>query len=160
MNNMMRVCGVLAAVTLAGSVCMADPYNRGDYHGDRGDRGRSDHGNDGGSHYGYYHNSRGDLVFGLIGLGILAAVVSADRPVYVERPVVVSQPPQVIYVQQPPPAPVRPPPPVTITVSIQNSNGSFTPVTLRQAGTQWLGPKGEYYDAVPSVGQLRPVYGF
>ena len=112
-----------------------------------------------------------------------AAIISTvDRsPVYVREPVVVSQPPPVVYVQQPvvvqQPAPVvssvgqqptpaqqpvqiEPPQPMAVTIKVQNSNGSYTPVVLRQVGSQWVGPKGEYYDAVPSVGQLRPVYGF
>ena len=159
-GKMMKLCGVLVAVTLAGSVSgMAQ--SRGDYHGGgRSDRGgwHGDHSYwDGGRHYGYYRNPAGELVFGLLGLGMLAAVVSAaDRPVYVQQPVVVRESPQVVYVQQP----VVVQQPVSITVNIQNSNGSFTPVILRQAGAQWVGPKGEYYDAMPSVGQLRPVYGF
>lgn len=152
---------------------MAEPHGGYDHHGYY----------DGGRHYGYYRDSRGELVFGLLGLGVLAAVVasSADRPVYVQQPVVVRESPQVVYVQQPTPQPqvvyvqppqvqqpivvqqtaqYEPPQPMTVTVSIQNSNGSFTPITLRQVGAQWVGPKGEYYNAVPSVGQLRPVYGF
>ena len=157
---MMKLCGVVVAIALAGSVSMAQ--DRGDYRGG----GRGDHGYwDGSRHYGYYRNPAGELVFGLVGLGLLAAVVaSTDHPVYVQPPVVVRETPQVVYVQQPAPVYVQQPvvvqQPVTITVSIQNSNGSFTPVILRQAGAQWVGPKGEYYDAVPSVGQLRPIYGF
>lgn len=180
--------------------------HHGNYYGDRGhyyhgynDGGRYSHGyndggrysrgyNDEGCHYGYYRSSSGELVFGLLGLGVLAAVVSAsDRPVYVERPVVYRESPQVIYIQQPvmqpvviqsqtvyqqpeqviqqpiivqQPAQPEPPQPLTMTINIQNSNGSFTPVLLRQVGTKWVGPKGEYYDNLPSVGQLRPIYGF
>ncbi|MEI6563002.1 MAG: hypothetical protein WCO42_01700 [bacterium] len=165
MKTIMKVCGVVVAVTLAGSVSMAQ--YRGDYHGGRDggghyDRGRSYYGhNDGGRHYGYYRSASGDLIFGLLGIGVLAAVVSSierPAPVYVQESVVVRQTPQVIYVQQP--VQVEIPRPMTMTVNIQNSNGSFTPVTLRQSGSQWVGPKGEYYDNMPSVGQLRPVYGF
>jgi hypothetical protein len=121
------------------------------------------------------------LIFGLVGIGLAAAIVSTmERPtVYVQpAPVVYMQPapvvyetPRVVYVQPQPrvvqqitvveqPVQVAPPQPMTITISLQNSNGSFTPVTLRQVGAQWVGPKGEYYDGVPSVGQLRPMYGF
>jgi uncharacterized protein YcfJ len=47
------------------------------------------------------------------------------------------------------------------TVWIQNSNGSRTPVTLRQVeGGQYIGPRGEYYSAMPTEEQLRKVYGF
>jgi hypothetical protein len=161
---MMKMCGVLVAVTLAGSAAMAGDHGRGrgDYRGNHGDGGRSYRGHyDGGRHCGYYRNPRGELVFGLLGLGILAAVVSsAERPVYVQSTPVVVQQPQVVYVQRPMVVQVEPPPPATVTINIQNSNGSFTPVTLHPVGSQWVGPRGEYYDALPSIGQLRPVYGF
>jgi len=177
MKTMMKACGVVASIVLAGSVVLADPY-RGDNHGDRGggyDRGgRSYHGyEDGGRHYGYSRDSRGDLIFGLVGIGLAAAIVSTmERPVvYVQPAPVVYETPRVVYVQQQPqvvqqitvvqqPVQVVPPKPMTMTISVQNSNGSFIPVTLRQVGAQWVGPKGEYYNGVPSVGQLRPMYGF
>jgi hypothetical protein len=178
MNKMTKVSGVLVAAMLAGSIGMADDHGR-DYRGDRdrdrghGDYGRNYHGYyDCGRHYGYYHNSRGELVFGLLGLGVAAAIVSS-----MDRPAVVYQSPPVVYVQQPPvvqapqlvyqaapvvqqPVVVETPQPVSITINIQNSNGSFTPVILLQIGSQWVGPKGEYYNGLPSVGQLRPLYGF
>ncbi len=224
MKMTMKVCGVFMAIALVGSVSQAQ-YRGGQGHGggSRGYGGGGYRGEDGGGHYGYYHNSRGDLVFGLLGLGLLAAVV-AEQPVYVqpapvvyqtappavyyvEQPQVVYQappavqPPQVVYVQQqpqqvqpvpPPPVanqappvaqqpvqaepqgqpqvveqpaakpsiPADPKPPLTITVNVQNSNGSFTPVALHQEGTWWVGPRGEYYkDGFPTVGQLRPLYG-
>ncbi len=182
MKTMMKACGVVVSLVLVGSVALAEPY-RGDYRGSRSsghDRGRYDHGgrsyhgySDGGRHYGYSRDSRGNLIFGLVGLGLAAAIVSTmERPtVYVQPAPVVYETSRVVYVQpQPPvvqqitvvqqPVQVAPPQPMTITISIQNSNGSFTPVTLRQVGAQWVGPKGEYYDGVPSVGQLRPMYGF
>ena len=158
-SRMMKVGAVVVSVTLAGSVCMADDHrwDRGEHRGG----GRSYHGYyDGGRHYGYYHNPRGELVFGLLGIGVAAAVISSmnrTETVVVQRTVYVQpDPPRVVYVQQP----VVVEQPLTVTVNVQNSNGSFTPVTLRQIGAQWVGPRGEYYDAVPSVGQLRPAYGF
>jgi hypothetical protein len=161
--RMMKVGAVVVSVTLAGSVCMAGDHGwgRGEYRGGGRDRGRSCHGYyDGGRHYGYYHNPRGELVFGLLGIGVAAAVISSmnrSETVVVQRPVYVQpDPPRVVYVQQP----VVVEQPSTVTVNVQNSNGSFTPVTLRQIGERWVGPRGEYYDAVPSVGQLRPTYGF
>jgi hypothetical protein len=45
------------------------------------------------------------------------------------------------------------------TVSIKNSNGSTTPVTLHKQGTDWVGPKGEHYDHLPTEAELRPIYG-
>jgi len=163
-NRLMKMSGVVVAVALAGSTCLADSY--------RGGRGHYDGGNgyhgyyDGGRHYGYYRNPRGDLIFGLIGIGVAAAVISSmnrTETVVVRQPVYVQpEPTRVVYVQQPQviQQPVVVQQPLTVTVNVQNSNGSFTPVTLRQSGEQWVGPKGEFYDGVPSVGQLRPAYGF
>jgi hypothetical protein len=48
----------------------------------------------------------------------------------------------------------------TMVVNITNSNGSVTPVILRRSGNMWIGPKGEQYMSVPTVEQLKPVYGF
>jgi len=46
------------------------------------------------------------------------------------------------------------------TVWIENSNGSRTPVQLRQTeGGQYIGPRGEYYSIMPTEEQLRKVYG-
>ena len=153
MKTMMKIGNVMVAVMLAGSVCMAEPH-RGDFRGHY----------DGGRHYGYYHNNAGDLVFGLLGLGVAAAIISSVNhpPVYVEQPSqVVYETPQIIQqpivVQQ---VQYVPPQPVIVTINVQNSNGSFSPVTLRQVGVQWVGPRGEYYMTLPSVGQLRPIYGF
>ena len=48
---------------------------------------------------------------------------------------------------------------VTATVTIKNSNGSTTPVTLHREGSDWVGPKGEHYDHMPTEAELRPIYG-
>ena len=48
----------------------------------------------------------------------------------------------------------------TSVVNITNSNGSITPVILRRSGNMWIGPKGEQYLSMPTVEQLKPVYGF
>ena len=46
------------------------------------------------------------------------------------------------------------------TVWVDNSNGSKTPVQLRQTdGGQYVGPRGEYYSTMPTQEQLRKVYG-
>ena len=46
------------------------------------------------------------------------------------------------------------------TVWVENSNGSKTPVQLRQTdGGQYVGPRGEYYSTMPTQDQLRKVYG-
>jgi hypothetical protein len=46
-----------------------------------------------------------------------------------------------------------------ITINVPNSDGSFTPVVLTRRGDGYLGPQGEYYQAHPSVEQLRALYG-
>jgi uncharacterized protein YcfJ len=48
----------------------------------------------------------------------------------------------------------------TVTVNITNANGSITPVTLRKQGVGYLGPRGEYYNSLPTEEQLRQAgYG-
>ena len=50
----------------------------------------------------------------------------------------------------------------TTTVYVRNRNGSESPVMLRRAqGDTWVGPRGEYYQGLPSSNQLRAAgYGF
>lgn len=48
----------------------------------------------------------------------------------------------------------------TVIVNVVNSNGSVTPVKLRRKGTGYVGPKGEYYETLPTSEQLKPAYGF
>jgi len=48
----------------------------------------------------------------------------------------------------------------TVTVNITNSNGSTTPVTLRIQAGGYVGPKGEYYNHLPTSEELKPIYGF
>lgn len=47
----------------------------------------------------------------------------------------------------------------TITVWITNNNGSITEVKLIPSADGYLGPKGEYYAAMPTEEQLKPLYG-
>jgi hypothetical protein len=49
--------------------------------------------------------------------------------------------------------------PDTVTVVVENPNGSRTPVTLTRTADGWQGPKGELYDTIPTQEQLRPYYG-
>ena len=72
-----------------------------------------------------------------------------DRPVYRYTQVVV--PAQVVC-----PAPAYS---NTLVVNIMNANGSYTPVTLRQQGNVYVGPRGEQYLSVPTEDQLKAVYG-
>lgn len=48
----------------------------------------------------------------------------------------------------------------TTIVNVKNSNGSYTPVLIRKVGTEYVGPRGEYYSAVPTEEQLKGPYGF
>ena len=48
----------------------------------------------------------------------------------------------------------------TVTVWVTNSNDSKIPVRLTKQGVGYVGPRGEYYDKLPTQDQLRPVYGF
>jgi hypothetical protein len=47
-----------------------------------------------------------------------------------------------------------------VTVNIHNSNGSITPVKLNKSGVGYVGPRGEWYDHLPTEAELKPVYGF
>jgi hypothetical protein len=47
-----------------------------------------------------------------------------------------------------------------VTVSITNSNGSVTPVKFTRSGNNYVGPKGEVYDHLPTEAELKPAYGF
>lgn len=48
----------------------------------------------------------------------------------------------------------------TVVINVRNSNGSYTPVTLRKVGNQYMGPRGEYYQTLPGEAQLKAPYGF
>ena len=48
----------------------------------------------------------------------------------------------------------------TVTVDVTNSNGSISQVTLRRQGVGYIGPRGEYYDHLPTGEELKPIYGF
>jgi uncharacterized protein YcfJ len=48
----------------------------------------------------------------------------------------------------------------TVIVNIINSNGSVTPVKLTRSGNNYIGPRGEVYDHLPTDTELKPVYGF
>jgi hypothetical protein len=82
--------------------------------------------------------------------------------VRVRPPVVVVRPP--VVVQPMPPGVMEQAPPLvqnsTVTVWITNSNCSRTSVQLTRQGYGYLGPRGEYYDQMPTNEQLRVVYGF
>lgn len=47
-----------------------------------------------------------------------------------------------------------------VTVWITNSNGSKIPVRLTRSGPNYVGPRGEIYQTMPTEEQLKMVYGF
>jgi len=48
----------------------------------------------------------------------------------------------------------------TEMINIHNSNGSIIQVKVTRSGTGWAGPRGEWYDHLPTEAELKPVYGF
>src|SRR5512138_108388 len=48
----------------------------------------------------------------------------------------------------------------TVTVWITNSNNSKIPVKLRKDGPNFIGPRGEIYQSMPTEAELKMVYGF
>ena len=48
----------------------------------------------------------------------------------------------------------------TVVINVRNTNASYTPVVLRKVGNQYIGPRGEYYNALPTEEQLKTPYGF
>ncbi len=47
-----------------------------------------------------------------------------------------------------------------VTVNITNSNGSVSQILLRKQGVGYVGPRGEYYNTLPTEEELKPIYGF
>ncbi len=47
-----------------------------------------------------------------------------------------------------------------VVVNVTCSNNSVIQVKLRKQGVGYVGPRGEYYDKLPTEDQLRPIYGF
>jgi hypothetical protein len=57
---------------------------------------------------------------------------------------------------------ITPPMPIqtnVVTVWLTNNNGSKTEVKLTITAAGYIGPKGEYYQAMPTEDQLKPLYG-
>lgn len=46
-----------------------------------------------------------------------------------------------------------------ITIWLKNENGSLTKVELKNGGKMFIGPLGEFYEELPSLEQLRKLYG-
>lgn len=99
----------------------------------------------------------GMLIGGALGAVTGAAVGSQiQKPVY-EQPqqVVVAQPAPVVVAQ----APTTTYSGDTVTVNVPSDNGGYTAVVLKRSGNGFVGPQGEYYDQVPSIDQLKAMYG-
>ncbi len=47
----------------------------------------------------------------------------------------------------------------TVTIWITNSNGSTQPVKLLKNGPNYIGPRGEHYNGMPTKEALAQVYG-
>ena len=48
----------------------------------------------------------------------------------------------------------------SVLINIRNSNGSVSTVKLTRSGNGYIGPRGEFYDHLPTEAELKPVYGF
>jgi len=46
-----------------------------------------------------------------------------------------------------------------VVVEIHNDNGSITPVKLKREGGNYIGPRGERYEELPTEEQLKAIYG-
>jgi len=47
----------------------------------------------------------------------------------------------------------------SITINIPNANGGYTPVKLVKSNGGYIGPQGEFYTEMPTVEQLKVLYG-
>jgi hypothetical protein len=90
--------------------------------------------------------------------------VRVGPPVVIVRPPVMMPPAPPVVAEPAPPVVYEQAPPViadsSVTVWITNSNGSRTSVPLTRRGGWYIGPRGEYYDEMPTSEQLRAAYGF
>ena len=120
-----------------------------------------------------------DMVVSALAVGALidslpprhSTVVVAGTPYYYADNYYYSPYPNGGYVVVPPPALIQPsavmPQRVQAQSAIQNesivnipnSRGGYTAVTLKKAGTGYVGPQGEYYSDNPTVEQLKVLYG-
>ena len=171
------------ALALPCSDAAAAPHGEGGYGGSvsRGGPGWGD----GGRHYyrdgGWYrHGWFGlDIAVSALAIGALidslpprhTTVVVAGTPYYYYDNYYYQSYPYGGYVVVPPPAlaqpvavmpqQVQPQPQIheISTINIPNARGGYTAVTLKKAGTGYVGPQGEYYSDNPTVEQLKILYG-
>jgi hypothetical protein len=47
----------------------------------------------------------------------------------------------------------------SVTINVPNDKGGFSPVVLKKSGDGYVGPQGEFYPQIPSMDQLKLMYG-
>lgn len=102
------------------------------------------------------HNTGAGMLIG----GAVGAVTGAAVGSQIQKP----EPPPAVVVAQPAPVVVAQPPSMvetqdSVTVNVPNDNGGYTAVVLKKSGDGFVGPQGEYYAQLPSVDQLKVMYG-
>jgi hypothetical protein len=102
---------------------------------------------------GYYYRPYGYGGYMVVQPPIMAQPVMA-QPVVVQQQISVAEP-----AQQPMAQPQGAQVSDSVTINIPNSRGGYTSVTLKRAGSGYVGPQGEYYSEHPTVEQLKTLYG-
>ena len=103
-----------------------------------------------GSVIGYQsHNAAaGMLIGGAVGAASGAVIGShIQKPQPPTQQVVVVQPSSTVY------------PSGSVAINVPNDNGGYKTVILQRSGNGYVGPQGEYYDAMPTTEQLSALYG-
>ena len=77
------------------------------------------------------------------------------QPVVYAQPEVIVTQPVTTFVAAPAPVPAQ----GSFPVNIPNSSGGYTQVVIKQSGSGYVGPQGEFYATFPSVAQLKAMYG-
>jgi len=144
---------VLTAIVFISAVSGCNPYNNAG-------EGAAVGGGLGALAGGIIGHQSHDTGAGMLIGGALGAVTGAAVGSQIQKPepppeVVVAQPTQVVVAQ----------PPVTVetedsvTVNVPNSNGTYAAVVLKKSGNGFVGPQGEFYPQLPSIDQLKAMYG-
>jgi hypothetical protein len=178
---------VISALAIALPCSDASAQPRGGDGRGRSDRGRSGGGRHYYSNGGWYrHGWLGfDIAVSALAIGALidslppryTTVVVAGTPYYYYDNYYYRPYPNGGYVVVPPPVLAQPAvvmpqqaqaaavpamqaqPQEASTINIPNSRGGYTAVTLKRAGSGFIGPQGEYYSDNPTVEQLKVLYG-
>jgi YMGG-like Gly-zipper len=98
----------------------------------------------------------GMLIGGAVGAASGAVIGSQiQKPEPYPQQVVVAQPASVIVNQSSPVIYDQD----SITINVPNDNGGYADVMLKRSENGFVGPQGEYYDSIPTIEQLRILYG-